>query len=153
MNTHQHNHEQPDKAQQKAKIESLKKSWQLRKDINEKLSKIKNKIAVYSGKGGVGKTTVAVNIAAFFAQQGNSVGILDADIDCPNVVNVFGVNEKPLYKNNQIRIKADNTPQNTGSTYNEFTSAMSYRFEFFIKHNQFDSSQWANARYNETTED
>ncbi len=102
MNTHQHNNEQPDKAQQKAKIESLKKSWQLRKDINEKLSKIKNKIAVYSGKGGVGKTTVAVNIAAFFAQQGNSVGILDADIDCPNVVNVFGVNEKPLYKNNQI---------------------------------------------------
>ena len=77
MNTHQHNNEQPDKAQQKAKIESLKKSWQLRKDINEKLSKIKNKIAVYSGKGGVGKTTVAVNIAAFFAQQGNSVGILD----------------------------------------------------------------------------
>ncbi len=52
---------------------------------------VRNAIAVGSGKGGVGKTTVAVNLAAALAQQGSAVGLLDADVYGPNVPLMMGV--------------------------------------------------------------
>ncbi len=64
-----------------------------RKQVMEKLSKIRRKIAIMSGKGGVGKTTVAINIATLLAEKRN-VGLLDADIDCPNVNKFLGITEK-----------------------------------------------------------
>lgn len=50
---------------------------------------IKRIIAVHSGKGGVGKTFVSVNLAAALAKSGLKVGILDADVDCPNVMKLL----------------------------------------------------------------
>lgn len=68
-------------------------AWKQKKRINDNLVNVKQKIAVLSGKGGVGKTTIAVNLAAALVKHGKSVGILDADIDCPNVNKVLGISE------------------------------------------------------------
>ncbi|MDE1856535.1 MAG: P-loop NTPase [Candidatus Micrarchaeota archaeon] len=59
--------------------------------VRAKLSGIKHKIGVYSAKGGVGKTTIAVNIAYTLSRMGYKVGLLDADIDCPNVTMFLGI--------------------------------------------------------------
>ena len=56
---------------------------------------VKNLIAVASGKGGVGKTTVAVNLAIALQRMGASVGLLDADVYGPNVPLMLGTNEQP----------------------------------------------------------
>ncbi len=85
-----------------AKLEALKKSWQQKKAINDKLDKIGFKIGVYSGKGGVGKTTVAVNLAVSLGNKDKQVGILDTDVDCPNVPKIIGVHQDAIYQNGII---------------------------------------------------
>lgn len=82
-------------AQARARIQAMKRQFEQKKAIADSLSEIEHKIGVYSGKGGVGKTTVAVNLAVTLAQQGAAVGILDVDIDCPNVIRAMRIAEPP----------------------------------------------------------
>ncbi len=83
-------------AQARAKVEAMRRQFAQKRAISETLSQIKYKVGVYSGKGGVGKTTVAVNLAVTLANDGASVGILDVDIDCPNVIRAMKITEAPL---------------------------------------------------------
>jgi ATP-binding protein involved in chromosome partitioning len=64
---------------------------------------VKNIIAIGSGKGGVGKTTVTVNLAVALARSGAKVGLMDADIYGPNVPLMMGTMERPRAFNNRIQ--------------------------------------------------
>jgi ATP-binding protein involved in chromosome partitioning len=69
------------------------------KKIKQNLEKIKYKIAVISGKGGVGKSTVTANLAMAFAMQGKKVGVLDADIHGPCMPKMLGLKGQKLTGN------------------------------------------------------
>ncbi|MBN1794002.1 MAG: Mrp/NBP35 family ATP-binding protein [Candidatus Omnitrophica bacterium] len=66
------------------------------KRLLENLSRIKHTIIVMSGKGGVGKTTIAVNLACGLAAQGCTVGVLDIDIHGPNIPKMLGFEKERL---------------------------------------------------------
>ncbi|MDP8233809.1 MAG: Mrp/NBP35 family ATP-binding protein [Candidatus Saelkia tenebricola] len=66
------------------------------KRLKKNLFNIKHKLIVLSGKGGVGKTTIAVNLAYGLALKNYKVGILDVDIHGPNIAKMLGIEEKKL---------------------------------------------------------
>jgi ATP-binding protein involved in chromosome partitioning len=69
------------------------------------IPQVRNVVAVASGKGGVGKSTVATNVAVALGQTGAKVGLVDADIYGPNIPLMMGFREKPeLYGNEQQKI-------------------------------------------------
>ncbi len=64
--------------------------------IRTRMAKIKKKIAILSGKGGVGKSTVTANLAIALARKGHKVGVLDVDIHGPSIPKILGVRGRKL---------------------------------------------------------
>ena len=67
------------------------------------LPAVKNTIAVASGKGGVGKSTVAVNLAVALAQDGAQVGLVDADVYGPSIPLMMGITGRPQVRNQRLQ--------------------------------------------------
>ncbi len=86
------------KTMKKEELEELKLNLSLKKRKGE----IKKILAIASGKGGVGKSTVTTNIAVTLSKMNFKVGVLDADINGPNVPLMFGIDEKPRVLNGKI---------------------------------------------------
>ena len=76
---------------------SVKSKQAPRPGLPDLLPGVKNIVAVASGKGGVGKSTVCTNLAIALAQKGYKVGLLDADIFGPSVPRMLGVEDVPVY--------------------------------------------------------
>jgi len=82
----------PEKTLTREKIEELKE----RLALQDNISGIRHKIIVLSGKGGVGKSTVATNIAVALSLKGKKVGLIDIDIHGPSIPKMLGLEGKPL---------------------------------------------------------
>jgi len=80
----------------KSQNERLKQMKQRDERIKKNLVKIRHKIVIFSGKGGVGKTTVACNLSYALIKDGFKVGLLDADITGPNIPKMIGLEGQPL---------------------------------------------------------
>jgi ATP-binding protein involved in chromosome partitioning len=78
----------------------------------ENLKDVKHKIIVMSGKGGVGKSTVAVNLATALVLAGKKVGLLDADMHGPSVPKLFGLKDGPMAVNENGKILPIKTASN-----------------------------------------
>ncbi len=91
-----------------AGIREVKIEWGVRNiprpQLTDKIEnlQVKYPIAVASGKGGVGKSTVAVNLACALAAEGAKVGLLDADVHGPNIPLMMGTHEQPMAFGEQI---------------------------------------------------
>ncbi len=73
-------------------------------DVGKNLEKVKHKIVVLSGKGGVGKSTISSNLALYLSKKGYKTGILDSDIHGPSIPKIMGLeDERGVMKNNLIQ--------------------------------------------------
>ncbi len=99
-------HESVDKAKTEASQQEQRKKQMEEQDriIRENLSKIKNKLVVLSGKGGVGKSSVAANLAVSFAKKGFKTGLMDVDLHGPSIAHMMGMTELLNVSQSQLLI-------------------------------------------------
>lgn len=76
--------------------ERRKEMQEQEKRLKVRMAKVKHKLLILSGKGGVGKSTVTANLALALARKGHKVGVLDADIHGPSIPKILGIRERKL---------------------------------------------------------
>jgi len=76
--------------------ERAKEMQEQERRIKIRMAKIKHKLAILSGKGGVGKSTITANLAIALAQKGHKVGVLDVDIHGPSIPKMLGIRGREL---------------------------------------------------------
>jgi Mrp family chromosome partitioning ATPase len=104
-----HIHESVNAAQQKQDPQAERDQA-----VRESLDKIKNKLMVMSGKGGVGKTSTSVNLAIALARKGHKVGIMDVDLHGPDVPRMLGM-QGLLEMNDHNKLKPMQYSDNLGA--------------------------------------
>jgi len=102
--------------------------------IEERMAHIKHTIVVLSGKGGVGKSTVAANLAVELARDGKDVGLLDVDIHGPSIPGMFGVEGNQVLYNGSAIIPM------------EITSNLSVMSIGFLLNDRNDAVIWRGGR-------
>lgn len=98
--------------------------------LRQNMARIENKIIVLSGKGGVGKSTVAINLAVSLAERKYRTGLLDIDIHGPSVPKLLGIENRTLQGTNERILPID---------YNEYLKVMSIGF---MLNNSDDAVIW-----------
>jgi ATP-binding protein involved in chromosome partitioning len=83
--------------EREAKIQALRQVREQEEEARKRLSQIKYKLVILSGKGGVGKSFVTANLAAALAAKGFQVGVLDADVHGPSIPKMFGLHGQAIY--------------------------------------------------------
>ncbi len=115
-----------------------------------KLDKINKIILVSSGKGGVGKSTIASNIAISLAESGYKVGLLDSDVYGPSIPRIFNINQKPEIKEGLIQPHEEQNIKlmSMGFLVPE-SSALVWRGPMLTKaiHQLFKLTNWGNLDY------
>ncbi len=115
-----------------------------------KLDKINKIILVSSGKGGVGKSTIASNIAISLAESGYKVGLLDSDVYGPSIPRIFNINQKPEIKEGLIQPhKEQNIKLMSMGFLVPESSALVWRGPMLTKaiHQLFKLTNWGNLDY------
>ncbi|MGI0100709.1 MAG: P-loop NTPase [Candidatus Micrarchaeaceae archaeon] len=119
--------------------------------LREKLSSIRHKIGIYSAKGGVGKTTVAINLAYTLSKKGFKVGILDADIDTPNVPLFLGMTEKMDISGFPLRplVKDGVKVASTAMIVDDMRKPIIWRGPIIVKMlgDFFENTEWGDLDY------
>lgn len=106
----------------------MAQQFRLRMAIAENLRRIKHTLIVMSGKGGVGKSTVSVNLAAAFAAKGQKVGLIDLDLTNPNVPHMMGLAAaKPGGHSEDIQPVTVEAPNQSGGSVKVIST------EFFLQ--------------------
>jgi Mrp family chromosome partitioning ATPase len=94
--TRDENPEKPGKFDLERKPEDSDEHFEQRQKLHSRLRRIRHRVVILSGKGGVGKSTVAVNLAASLAMAGKQVGLLDVDIHGPSVPTMLGLENEMI---------------------------------------------------------
>jgi ATP-binding protein involved in chromosome partitioning len=81
--------------------------YEARQRLAERMAHVRHKVLVLSGKGGVGKSTVAANLAVFLALQGRRVGLLDVDIHGPSIPTLLGLESYAAYAEDGCLVPAE----------------------------------------------
>ena len=91
----------PNIPQARARIEGMKRQFEQKRQIEESLSGIKNKIGVYSGKGGVGKTSIAAATGLKLSQQGYKTIVISLD-SAHSLVDAFDIDNNLIHQTGEI---------------------------------------------------